>query len=229
MLRTKCIWCNKRVRGGDDWSGRSGKCPNCGAEIIFPRIGPGPTEPEPAKPYVFINPKYYWLAEGSGAAGLVALCGLAAWIWVRLIILLAFGFHAYQVGLRMALPGRVPGVTLNNGDCLSFFWATLFVSGFITTWSLSIRAANYFVWRSRPRSRGIALLLILGLLAWISLFIQATPAAYPFRLHFGESSLGRALVYFVAIFSAAAIAVWRDMKGGEKADEIEMSSPDAAF
>src|SRR6266550_3968914 len=114
MLRTKCIWCGKTVRGGDDWAGHSGKCPNCGAEIIFPSVGPPPTEPGPPKPFTFINPDNYWLASDWGAVGVAALCGIAAWIWVRLIILLAYGFQAYRMGLRIAVLGRLPGVTLNN-------------------------------------------------------------------------------------------------------------------
>jgi DNA-directed RNA polymerase subunit RPC12/RpoP len=227
MLRTKCIWCGKTVRGGDDWAGRSGKCPNCGAEIIFPQIGPLPTEPAPATPYVFIDPKNYWLAEDWGAAGVVALCGVAAWIWMQLIVLLAFGFHAYKLGLRLTMAGRVPGVTLNSGQCLSFFWATLFVWGFITTWAFLIRSANYFVWQSRPRSRAIALVLLLGLWAWISLFAQAMAAQYRFAFRFPESPVGQAIVYFVAICSAAGIVLWRDFKGEGHKDEIEMSSSDA--
>jgi hypothetical protein len=227
MLRTTCIWCGKTVRGGDDWAGRSGKCPNCGAEIIFPRMGPPPTEPAPAKPFTFINPDNYWLATDWGAVGLAALCGVAAWIWVRLIIFLAYGLQAYRMGLRIAVFGRLPGVTLNNGDYLSFFWATLFVSGFITTWAFLIRAANHLVGRTWPRGQAIALVLLVGLLAWISLLAQAMPP-HPFPIHFGESPARQAFAYLIAIFAAAGIVVWRDLKSGETSGgEIEMISHDA--
>src|SRR4051812_45472374 len=101
MLRTKCIWCGKNVRGGDDWAGRSGHCPNCNAEIIFPQIGPPPTEPEPAKPLQLIDEAALWKASGPEAIYAAAMCGVSAWIWVRLIIVLAFGFKAYWHGLRV--------------------------------------------------------------------------------------------------------------------------------
>src|SRR3954469_9585877 len=107
MLRTKCIWCGKTVRGGDDWAGQIGKCPNCGAKIIFPRIGPPPTEPAPATPLTFIDPDFYWSATGWAAVAVGALCGISAWIWVRLIIFLAYGYIPYRIGLRVAPVGKL--------------------------------------------------------------------------------------------------------------------------
>jgi len=40
-VRVKCGACGKTVRGGDDWAGRRGRCPDCSAEIAFP-----PPEPD---------------------------------------------------------------------------------------------------------------------------------------------------------------------------------------
>src|SRR5258707_521293 len=107
MLRTKCIWCGKTGRGGDDWAGHSGKCPNCGAEVIFPGGGAAPTGPAPAKPLTFIDPDFFWSAEDWAAFAVVALCGISAWIWVRLIIFLAYGFKPYRMGLRVAPAGKL--------------------------------------------------------------------------------------------------------------------------
>jgi hypothetical protein len=42
-IRVKCPECQKVVKGGDDWAGLSGKCPNCGRPIQFPAADP-PTE-----------------------------------------------------------------------------------------------------------------------------------------------------------------------------------------
>ena len=42
-IRVKCPECQKIVKGGDDWAGRSGKCPNCGRILQFPPADP-PTE-----------------------------------------------------------------------------------------------------------------------------------------------------------------------------------------
>lgn len=34
-IRATCSGCGKTVKGGDDWAGRSAKCPGCGASITF--------------------------------------------------------------------------------------------------------------------------------------------------------------------------------------------------
>src|SRR5687768_12828792 len=35
-VRALCSDCGRTVRGGDDWAGKSGKCPSCGGTIAFP-------------------------------------------------------------------------------------------------------------------------------------------------------------------------------------------------
>ena len=72
------------------------------------------------------------------------MCGISAWIWVRLIIFLAYGFRAYRLGLRVESVGKTGGIVLNNGDRLNFFWYSLFAAGFLTTWILLINGAQLF-------------------------------------------------------------------------------------
>lgn len=43
-IRATCANCGKSVKGGDDWAGKSGKCPGCGQEIQF-NSGPPPLPP----------------------------------------------------------------------------------------------------------------------------------------------------------------------------------------
>jgi hypothetical protein len=208
-----------------------GKCPNCGAKIIFPRIGPPPTEPAPATPLTFIDPDFYWSATGWAAVAVVALCGISAWIWVRLIIFLAYGYMPYRIGLRVAPVGKLvlPFVRLNNGDDLSLSWSLVFISGFLTTWALLARGTNYLVERYRPRGRMIALIILVGLLAWISLLMQAMPSRYLFPVHFGESPARQGFMCLMAIFAAGGVVVWRDLKGATNAEQdVELHPHDPA-
>jgi hypothetical protein len=212
MLRTKCIWCGKTVRGGDDWAGRTGKCPHCDAEIIFPRLDGPPTEPAPAKPFEFIDPHNYFNSNGWAAVALIGVCGISAWTWVRLIIFLAYGFWPYRMGLRVAGMSKVYGVALNNGDQLDFYWFLIFVSGFLTTWMLLIRGANYLVEHHRPRVAAIALIVLAGVATWISLIWQAMPARYRFTFHFPAGSARQGFFSLLVVFAVGGMVMWRDWK-----------------
>lgn len=46
MIRIRCPHCRSKVRGGDDWVGRTGKCPRCAGAITFP----GLARPEGVRP-----------------------------------------------------------------------------------------------------------------------------------------------------------------------------------
>jgi hypothetical protein len=212
MLRTKCIWCGKTVRGGDDWAGRSGKCPNCDAEIIFPRISPPPTEPEPARYFKFIDPDSYWKNTGWAAVAVIAVAGVSGWIWSQLIVLFAYGFEPYSLGLRATVFGKLYGLTLNNGQAMGALWFMVFASGAIWTWYLLVRWANYLVARHYPKSQAIAAVVLMGVLAWIGLVYQAMPRLHPFPIRYGESSTRQALLLLLVVFIAAAGVVWHDMK-----------------
>jgi len=214
MLRTKCIWCGKSVRGGNDWAGRSGKCPNCQAEIIFPRIGPPTTEPPPATPYQLIDPEIWWSSTDLGGAACLAVIGVAAWIWGRLIIFLAYGYQAYRVGLYVTVFGKQYGVALNNGDRLNFFWTLVYVSGFVTTLFLLIRGANFLVLRTRPRSRALALIFLAGVATWGSMLWQATFGSYRSYPHFFAGSTRQAFFTLVVMLVTGGIVAWRDWKSG---------------
>lgn len=39
-IRATCSGCGKTVKGGDDWAGRSAKCPGCGGAIRFANPDP---------------------------------------------------------------------------------------------------------------------------------------------------------------------------------------------
>ena len=212
MLRTKCIWCGKTVRGGNDWAGRSGKCPNCQAEIIFPRIGPPATEPQPATPNPLIDPENLWNSTDWGSVACVAVIGIAAWIWGRLIIFLAYGYQAYRMGLYVTVFGKEYGVSLNNGERLNFFWTLVYVSGFVTTLFLLIRGANFLVQRTRPHSWALGLIFLAGGATWGSLLWQAIPGRYPFPFHFGAGSTRQAFFTLLVVFVTGGMVAWRDWK-----------------
>jgi hypothetical protein len=46
MLKVTCGSCGKSVKSSDAWAGRSAKCPNCNAAILFPAIDATPPEVE---------------------------------------------------------------------------------------------------------------------------------------------------------------------------------------
>jgi len=46
-IRCTCPGCGKVVKAGDDWAGRSGKCPGCGAGIAFTAVASSPSLPPP--------------------------------------------------------------------------------------------------------------------------------------------------------------------------------------
>jgi DNA-directed RNA polymerase subunit RPC12/RpoP len=215
MLRTKCIWCGKTVRGGDDWGGRSGHCPNCGAEIFFPRIGPGPTAPQPSKPLQLIDEKNIWNVSGPTAFVAAAMCGASAWIWVRLIILLAYGFGPYWRGLRVESAGKLAGIVLNNGERLNFFWYSVFAAGFLALWMLLLNGANCVVDRSRTKGRTVALVVLVGLASWLSLIWQVTQPTK--RLPIGSySSPGWQIIRIAfAIVLMAGLTNWRRWLSGQ--------------
>jgi DNA-directed RNA polymerase subunit RPC12/RpoP len=209
MLRTKCIWCGKNVRGGDDWAGRSGKCPNCGAEIIFPQIGPLRTEPEPAKPLQLIDEEALWKASGPEAIYAAAMCGVSAWIWVRLIIVLAFGIRAYWLGLRVESGGKISGIVLNNGSQLNFFWYAVFATGFLASWMLLVNGANYLVAWSKQKGWANFLIYLAGVAAWGSLMWQLLQPTRR-RLIGGNSSPGWQLIRIAfAVLLMAGLTTWR--------------------
>ena len=139
---------------------------------IFPRIGPGPTEPEPAKPLQLIDEAGLWSLSGPSAFCAAAMCGVSAWIWVRLIIVLAYGITAYRFGLRVESGGKTAGIVLNNGDRLNFFWYSVFAAGFLASWILLVNGANYLVARSRRKGWAISWIVLAGLAAWASLMWQ---------------------------------------------------------
>jgi hypothetical protein len=206
MLRAKCIWCGKNVRGGDDWAGRSGHCPNCNAEIIFPRIGPGPTEPEPEKPLQLIDDAGLWKASGPEAVYAAAMCGVSAWILVRLIVVLAYGTRAYWFGLRVESAGKMAGIALNNGEQLNFFWYSVFVPGFLASWILLVNGVNYLA--ARPRQKGLANFLIgfIGVMAWSSLMWQLFQPTH--RLPIGGNASPGWQVIRIA-FTVLLLTTWR--------------------
>jgi DNA-directed RNA polymerase subunit RPC12/RpoP len=220
MLRTKCIWCGKTVRGGDDWAGRSGKCPNCQAEIIFPRIGPPPTEPEPVASTPLIDLENWWNTEGWGGAAIMAIIGVAAWVWGRLIIFFAYGYQAYWAGLYVTVFGKEFGVALNNGQRLNFFWTLVYVSGFATTLFLLIRVANYLVLQTRPRSRALTLIFLAGVAAWGSMLWQATSQNYLRYSHFNAGSTRQAFFTLVVVLVTGGMVAWRDWKSGLVTEEF---------
>jgi hypothetical protein len=211
------------VRGGDDWSGLSGKCPNCAAEIIFPRIGPPPTEPAPARAFKFIDPDTYLDNTGWAAVAAIALAGVSGWIWSQLIVLFAYGFEPYRLGLRATVFGKLYGLTLNNGQAMGALWFMVFVSGVVWTWYLLARWANRLIAGHYPQNQAIAGVVLIGVLAWIGLIRQALPRLHPFPLKYGESSTRQAVLLLIVIFVAAATVVWRDMKSHMNAkQELEM-------
>jgi DNA-directed RNA polymerase subunit RPC12/RpoP len=209
MLRTKCIWCGKRVRGGDDWAGRSGHCPNCDAEIFFPRLGPGPTAPEPAKPLQLIDEEGLWNSSGAAAVYVAAMCGISAWVWIRLIIILAYGIKAYWYGLRVESAGKMAGIVLNNGAQLNFFWYSIFASGFLASWLLLANGANYLVVRSRQTGLANFLIGLIGFSAWASLIWQMFQPTR--RLPIGSFSSPGWQVFriAIAIVLMAGLTTWR--------------------
>jgi hypothetical protein len=212
------------VRGGDDWSGRSGKCPNCGAEIFFPRVGPEPARPKRDKPVAFIDPDKYLNVSGWSAIAIVAIGGLAAWFWLQLIVILAFGIAPYRLGLRVSILGKLPGLSLNNGQELGMLWYIVGISGFTWTFAGLVRGANYLVERHRPRGMAIAAVVLLGVPAWIDLIRHAIAELHPLRAHFAESASGRALVSLVVIFIAGGTVLWRDLKA-EKTGKNAIEMP----
>lgn len=46
MLKVLCGSCGKGVKSSDAWAGRSAKCPNCNAPIVFPAIDESPPAPK---------------------------------------------------------------------------------------------------------------------------------------------------------------------------------------
>ncbi len=168
MLRVQCSNCGRIVRGGDDWSGRSGNCPKCGAVIFFPAIGedfPSPEALAAVDPKAETGPqrllkyvKYPSLGWMSLLVG-VAAAFVSMWIWCQLIVILAFGRYAYfTYGLRIVYLDRHSGVDLSNGQHLGAFWTWAFMTACSGSVVVLMKAADIVV--GKASSKALVWLLI---------------------------------------------------------------------
>jgi hypothetical protein len=190
MLRVQCSNCGRVVRGCDDWSGRSGNCPKCGAVIFFPTVGedfPSPealaalepkTKSVAARVVSFLNPENAWTSTGWGAVVSAALLAITAWIWFWLVIELNFGGGVYHAGLRVVPAVRGRGVALNNGESLGIIWSVLFPTGFVVTWVVLMQGANYLVMRARSKAAIIAPIVLAGVFAFYEFVVSLDPKPY---------------------------------------------------
>jgi hypothetical protein len=208
MLRTKCIWCGKTVKGGDDWSGRSGRCPNCDAEIFFPKIGPT-TGPETVTSKMKSVVEYPNLGAWATLA-VVAATGVSLWIWVRLIIFFAYGTRPYfWTGLRVTTLSKTRGIKLNNGDELNIFWLSLFMTGFITLWFLLMRGADYIAGRFEPRRGVLFLIFLASSVTWYSLLYQIVVPPRQLRISFYPSPGWQVIRISFAVLLVGGLVMWR--------------------
>jgi hypothetical protein len=143
VIRVECSGCGKRVRGGDDWSGRSGHCPKCGAVILFPDLNAEFDRAEIAarESAKSLGARISKLIQYPNLGKLkfvaiVSALGISLWVWNYLIVVLAYGRSGYhRVGLRV-VPGSGDGIHINNGDELNVFWHAIYTAGFLGLWYL---------------------------------------------------------------------------------------------
>jgi DNA-directed RNA polymerase subunit RPC12/RpoP len=135
MIRVECGNCGRKIRGGDDWSGRSGNCPKCGAVILFPRIEAefeqaiqvrAAAQQAPDVNADFFSVAKQWEFPNLRDAAIVAVAavtGASIWIWMKLIVFLNFGMQSYFMArLRVVSANPWSGIAYNNGERLSVFY-----------------------------------------------------------------------------------------------------------
>src|SRR5260370_6324433 len=99
MISLDCFACRSKITARDQAAGRSGKCPKCGALILFPSasISIQASPPEAAKPQVTVSKpkrKKFAKKEGSrlsvymavGALAGVIILAVVLWIGVSLFL-----------------------------------------------------------------------------------------------------------------------------------------------
>ncbi len=149
MLRVECPGCGKKVRGGDDWSGRSGNCPKCGAVILFPHLDSEFDRAEIAarESGQSFASKVADVLEFPNLGKLkfivvIGATGVSLWVWSYVIVILAYGRIAYNFfGLRISQLTR-HGIYLNNGDELNWFWNMIFMLGYLGLWFLLVEGGR---------------------------------------------------------------------------------------
>jgi hypothetical protein len=216
MLTVECPKCGKTLRGGDEWSGRSGKCPKCGAIVIFPDLASDFDRAEIAEREtgVSFRSKVAQVFEFPNLGRLkfivvVAATGVSLWVWYYLIIVLAYGRPAYNAFHLRVYQATKHGIYLNNGDQLNFFWNAIFMLGFLGLWYVLVQVCDEMVGRSKQKLLPWSLILLAGGLTWYSiLHIDEYESA---KSHLGTSNY---LIrnYTSALFAIAlvgALTYWR--------------------
>jgi hypothetical protein len=222
MLRVQCAGCGKTVRGGADWSGRSGHCPKCGAVIIFPDLRSEFDRAEVAARASgqTLRSKISEALEFPNLGKLkfvvvVAATGVSLWAWCYLIVVLAYGRLAYNMaGLRVQHLSR-RGVLLNNGEELNYFWHAIFMLGFLGLWYLLVEGADALVGRVRQKLLAWSLIVLAGVVAWSSLLYIDRFEARELRITFHRWPIRSFLSGLLAVAAVAALTYWRTRRSRE--------------
>jgi hypothetical protein len=227
MVRAQCSGCGKTVRGGADWSGRSGHCPKCGAVIIFPDLN---SEFDRAEIVARssggkLKAKIQEVLEFPNLGNLkfvviIAATGISLWVWSHLIVLLAYGWFAYHgFGLRVHHLSK-RGVYLNNGDELGFFWHAVFMFGFLGLWYLLLEGADVLVGRVSHKFFAWSFILLAGIATWSSLLYTDRYEARELRVMFNRGSLRSFVLALLAIAIVAGLTYWRIRRSEDRTARV---------
>lgn len=223
MLRVVCSSCGGKVRGGDDWSGRSGSCPKCGAVIIFPQLESEfdraaiAAEQAPAS----FGKKIADVVEFPNLGKLktvavIAAAGFSLWIWSNAIVWLAFGKYAYFYGGLRVIHLSRGSIDLNDGAHLDLFWATIFYSGYFGLWYLLMDGADEAIGRTDQKLLVWCLILIAGFAGWYKVITaQFTLAQQTRRVGYYPTSHASA-TSVLALIPVAALVIWRGKRSMQR-------------
>jgi hypothetical protein len=222
MLRVECSGCGKKVRGGDDWSGRSGNCPKCGTIIFFPHL-----DSEFDRAEIALRESGRSLASKVAEAlefpnlgrlkfiVVIGATGVSLWTWSYLIIVLAYGRIAYNMfGLRISRLTK-HGIYLNNGDELNFFWNTIFMLGFFGLWYLLLEGANELVGRVKQKLLAWSFILLASGVTWYRVLHQDAYEARHIGLVTNDRFIRSYFSALTAIAIVAALTYWRAKRSRE--------------
>jgi hypothetical protein len=90
-----CTGCGRQVRGSDNWAGRQGQCPQCGATIAFPLLMPDFVLPLPAIPASLRVPR-------------ARRWRISHWMLAAFLILVGLCFMRLAISLATARPSNGP-------------------------------------------------------------------------------------------------------------------------